>query len=138
MRIEIKNCNNIDNGIIDIKENTLNIKYAINGTGKSTIAKAIIASTNKEVAGRKKISLSDLTPFKYIGSTSDLPNVTGVNQNSSIMIFDEEYINNFIFQADDLLKGSFDIFIRGENYEKGMQEISTLVETMQKIRILMI
>ena len=133
MRIEIKNCNNIDNGIIDIKENTLNIKYAINGTGKSTIAKAIIASTNKEVAGRKKISLSDLTPFKYIGSTSDLPNVTGVNQNSSIMIFDEEYINNFIFQADDLLKGSFDIFIRGENYEKGMQEISTLVETMQKM-----
>ncbi len=133
VKIEIKNCNSIDSGVIDIKDNALNIKYAINGTGKSTIAKAIIASINRQVVGRKKISLSDLTPFKYIGSTSDLPNVTGVNQISSIMIFDEEYIDNFIFQADDLLKGSFDIFIRGENYEKGMEEISILVETMHKM-----
>lgn len=34
MDIQINNCNNI-------ASNRLNIKYAINGTGKSTVAKAI-------------------------------------------------------------------------------------------------
>ncbi len=43
MKIEIKNCNNIDSGEFDIIEGCLNIKYAINGTGKSTISKAIDA-----------------------------------------------------------------------------------------------
>lgn len=41
MNVEIKYCNNIESGNIEIQENTLNIKYAINGTGKTSIAKAI-------------------------------------------------------------------------------------------------
>lgn len=32
MKLTIKNCNNIENGEIDITEGRLNIKYAINGT----------------------------------------------------------------------------------------------------------
>lgn len=43
MRLKISNCNNIDNGEFDIVEGRLNIKYAINGTGKSTISKTIEA-----------------------------------------------------------------------------------------------
>ena len=34
MNITVSNCNNIDSGTISIHENVLNIKYAINGTGK--------------------------------------------------------------------------------------------------------
>lgn len=45
MRLTIRNCNNIENGEFDITEGRLNIKYAINGTGKSTISKAIEAFT---------------------------------------------------------------------------------------------
>ena len=41
MEIIIKNCNNIDSGKIEISNNKLNIKFGINGTGKSTITKAI-------------------------------------------------------------------------------------------------
>ena len=41
MQLKIKNCNNIENGEFDITEGRLNIKYASNGTGKSTISKAI-------------------------------------------------------------------------------------------------
>ena len=43
MRLTIKKCNNIETGEFDIVEVRLNIKYAINGTGKSTISKAIEA-----------------------------------------------------------------------------------------------
>ena len=41
MNIELKNCKNIDFACISLTENKLNIKLAPNGTGKSTIARAI-------------------------------------------------------------------------------------------------
>ena len=44
--IQLKNCNSIENGSIKIIENSLNIKYAINGTGKSTSSKAIEYAVN--------------------------------------------------------------------------------------------
>ncbi|SQI43487.1 Uncharacterised protein [Serratia plymuthica] len=59
MDIEISYCNNIDHGRIALSENKLNIKFAPNGTGKSTISRAILHS----VAGDAQ-SLSALLPFK--------------------------------------------------------------------------
>ena len=41
MLIELFNCNNIDHGQISLEPGRLNIKYAINGTGKSSIAHAL-------------------------------------------------------------------------------------------------
>ena len=60
MRIQIENCNVIDSGSIDIEPHKLNIKYAINGTGKSTIAKAIQAKVTGNEDGLKQ-----LLPFQY-------------------------------------------------------------------------
>ena len=37
MEIQIKNCNSIDEAKIKLIESKLNIKFAPNGTGKSTI-----------------------------------------------------------------------------------------------------
>lgn len=74
MNIEIKNCNNIDDASIQIEANRLNIKYAMNGTGKSTIARAI------ELQSKDNDSLRELTPFKYLESKDDLakPTVNGI------------------------------------------------------------
>ena len=41
LTIKIRNCNNITNGEIAICANKLNILFGRNGTGKSTIARAI-------------------------------------------------------------------------------------------------
>ena len=41
--IRVKNCNCISDATIEIVEKSLNIKYGSNGTGKSTISKAIEA-----------------------------------------------------------------------------------------------
>lgn len=35
MKVILKNCNSIDYGEVKLLENHLNMKYAINGTGKS-------------------------------------------------------------------------------------------------------
>ncbi|UXZ23047.1 hypothetical protein KZH41_02110 [Pseudomonas sp. YeP6b] len=62
MKVVIQNCNNIELGEIEIKENSLNIKHAINGTGKSTIAKAIVAAVND--SKNKTKELVQLRPYK--------------------------------------------------------------------------
>jgi len=49
MKIEINSCNNIEKGEIKICEDKLNIKYALNGIGKSTIAYALDYTINNNL-----------------------------------------------------------------------------------------
>lgn len=129
MEIEIHNCNNIDYGKVSLAQGRLNIKYAINGTGKSTLAKAIFNHIQDSNTGSNAIT--DLTPFKAVGSEDVIPSVTGCEGFESVMVFDESYINEFVYQPDELLKGSFDILIRDENYEVVMSEIEGLVSEIK-------
>jgi len=46
---------------------------------------------------------------------------------NNVKIFNEDYVNEFVFLPDELLKGSFDIFIRNDAYETGLKEINELV-----------
>jgi len=131
MQVQLRKCNNIETGSVEIREQTLNLKYAINGSGKTTIARAVLASINERL-GIEKNALAALTPFKYRLDASGKPEVIGTETIQSVRVFDEKYINDFVFQADELLKGSFDIFIKGETYEQGMKEIDAHVATMQK------
>ena len=81
--VKIENCNNITECSFNITDGLLNIKYAINGTGKSTIAQSIKLSTEGK-------SLNELMPFgakakkdkKIVPSISALPY-------KNIVIFDE-------------------------------------------------
>ncbi|MBA6419610.1 AAA family ATPase [Pseudomonas sp. 5Ae-yellow] len=129
MRVVIQNCNNIDYGEIEIKEKTLNIKYAINGTGKSTIAKAIVASVND--AKKNSNELAKLKPYKLKEDKDSESSVRGCEGIRDVLVFDEAYINNVAFRADELVEGSFDIFIRGEEYERGIQQIEALTSQMK-------
>lgn len=129
MKIIIKNCNNLDIANISIFENSLNIKYAVNGAGKSTIAQAILCFVNDKLNG--KVTINELKPFKYLNQEGNNPEVVGADQIKSIKVFDEKYINEFVFLPSELLKGSFDIFIRDENYKKGMKEIDDLVDILR-------
>jgi hypothetical protein len=130
VKLTIKNCNNIDNGSILIEKNKLNIKYGINGIGKSSIAKAILCSSEDKKNNSE--TLKQLKPFKCIGQTGNDPEIGGIEEIKNIKIFNEDYINEFVFQPDELLKGSFDIFIRNDAYEKGLEQIDNLVTAIRK------
>lgn len=131
MLVKLEKCNNIETGFVELIEHTLNIKYAVNGSGKTTIARAILASI-RERLGTDKNALAGLTPFKYRKDSSGKPEVTGTETIQSVRVFDESYLNEFVFQPDELLKGSFEILIKGDAYEQGMAAIDNHVETMQK------
>lgn len=129
MKINFSRCNNIDEGAVELRGNLLNIKYAINGTGKSTIVKSIRCAISDLNNGGNK--LLEVTPFKHL-NTKERPEVHGIDTLGSIKVFDENYINDFAFQADELIKGSFDIFIRDEEYEKGITQINQHIDTIKQ------
>jgi hypothetical protein len=51
MEIKINCCNNIDKANITLEENKLNIKFAPNGTGKSTFSRAIQCTVSGDEQG---------------------------------------------------------------------------------------
>ncbi len=132
MDIKIYNCNNIDFGAIEIKKGGLNIKYAINGTGKSTISHAISYSLN-----HPNHQIVDLTPYKRKTSTDTMhiPKITGIESISTCEIFDEEYIEQYIYQPDEILKDTFEIFVKPPNYEENIDQINENIKEIKEIFI---
>lgn len=129
MEFTIKNCNNIDEAVISIEEGRLNIKYGTNGTGKSTIAQAFA------IGSKPNADLSQLTPFKYRSgdpTTSPKPSIEGARRFSKVAVFNEEYVDTFVFKQDEVVKNSFDIFIKSSEYEKKMAQIEALVNEIRE------
>lgn len=127
MILEITNCNNIDAGKISIEKNKLNIKYAMNGTGKSTIARAI------ELHLKGDGSIKELTPFKLqeSGVKDQEPQVAGLDDVKTVAIFNDEYISQFTFKQDEVLANSFEIFIKTADYDKQFAEIEKLITNIK-------
>lgn len=118
-------------GEISIKEDLLNIKYAINGTGKSSISKSILYYTNDKI--KSSNTLKELKPYSTLNDDSILPEVQGIDNLRTVQMFSDDYISNYIFNEDELIKGSFDIFVRNEAYETGLHEIEELVQEIKDI-----
>lgn len=125
--IVLENCNNIMQGRVNIVEGALNIKYAINGTGKSTISKAITAVVNQD-----NRALDLLVPYQFVNDPDYRPKVKGVDDIHKVMTFDEAYIDQYMYQADDLLKDSFEILVRTPDYDRHMAEIGQLLSEINE------
>jgi len=128
LNIEVLRCNSIDSASIKLEEGALNIKYGPNGLGKSTLAKALVGQI------RNDGSLENLVPFKYRDKKEEeKPEVKGVESLKSALVFDEEYVQQFVFQKDEVVKHSFEIFIRTPEYLAEMEEIDALLSGVKKV-----
>ncbi|HHT0093521.1 TPA: AAA family ATPase, partial [Raoultella planticola] len=129
MDVEISHCNNIDHARITLSENRLNIKFAPNGTGKSTVSRAILHSVVGDAP-----SLNALLPFKLRASNPSnfRPSVSGVEVIRDVMCFDEKYVAQFTFQPNELVSNSFDIFIKTEAYSQAEGEIEAMVMAIRQ------
>lgn len=129
MEVKITNANNFDLAIIQLKENALNIKFAHNGLGKSTIARAVEAEILKDSQ-----ALERLVPFKYLrDKTGHETRVEGIGALHSVMVFNEQYVNEYVFTPDDLVKGTFEIFIKTPKYEEHMANIGVLLKGIANV-----
>lgn len=128
MELTITNCNNIDSGKIEITNNKLNIKFGINGTGKSTITRAI-----KYCIDSPEL-LKELIPFKHRNSEIEVvPEITMTEEIKSVLIFNEEYLNQFLFKEDELISNSYEIFINTPEYKISTDQIEQLLSEIKKV-----
>lgn len=120
-RINIRNCNNIANGDIDIIPGKLNIKYGINGTGKSTVAKAIMFSGKEELQTLKSFFTKDAA------DVSISPGCT------KILAFDEEFVKQVVFKDDEVIENSFEVFLKTPNYDLKKVQVDSHLESLHTI-----
>lgn len=129
MLIELFNCNNINYGQITLEPGCLNIKYAINGTGKSSIAHALEYASEPD-------RLLSLTPYKYCGEApaneAHLPRIVCSNPINKVAIFNDTYVNQYLFQPNDLLANSFEVLIKTPDYDNQMRQIQEHIANIQE------
>lgn len=123
--IKIKNCNCIQSAEIEIEKNALNIKYGSNGTGKSTICDAIFCQANGDKEKLKKL-------LPYGASEDRLPSVESMNF-SKVRVFDETYVNSYLFKEKSFLENSYSVFLRSKECEKLTDQINGLLDELQGI-----
>lgn len=118
MEINIKNCNNIKEAIISVEKNSLNIKYGMNGTGKSTIAKAIESREN-------------LAELKTFGSELE-PQITLSESISKVEVFNNDFINRIIFNGSQVIDNGFEVFVKTDEYDKKRKEINDILSKLNR------
>ena len=119
--IKIKNCNNIVSGELSIYSNKLNILYGRNGTGKSTIAHAIYLASNGK-------DLTELAP--YGNKETAVPSIECI-PTGGIAIFDERYVDQYIYQPDSLIKDAFEVLIRSNEYDEAKSKIDNALANIR-------
>lgn len=122
-KIRITNCNCIGNAVIRIKANALNIKYGLNGIGKSTISKAILYSSNQNVE-----ELAKLRPY----NSNEAPNIENC-EFRKVKLFDENYVNRYLFESNSFLNNSYQVFLRDKNLDMMKENTEKLLKGLQSI-----
>lgn len=126
--IVITDCNSIAEAHISLRRSSLNIKYGPNGIGKSTIAHALVLNT------QGSDELQELLPFKYRqGDSETSPAVVGAEGIKQVLVFDDTYVTQFVFQPDEVVKNSFEIFINTPEYRAGIAEIESIFEQLKRV-----
>jgi len=119
-RVSIKNCNNITSADFDLYEDELNLRYALNGTGKSTLSKSIHSFSNGVDLGFLKPFGSESTPVVDI--TEDL---------GEVLIFDEGFVNNTVFNESEVIENGFEVFLKSEDYDGRVESFNEKIKTLK-------
>lgn len=128
LAISITDCNSIAEAQITLRRGALNIKYGPNGIGKSTIARALVLNANGGDA------LQELLPFKHRQGNSGIkPTLVGADEIKSVLVFDETYVSQFVFQPDEVVKNSFEIFINTPEYQAGVKELEDIFDDLKQM-----
>lgn len=113
IKAEVNNCNNIISAKVQLRKNHLNIRYAMNGIGKSTIASAINMFSKNE----------DLSALKAFGSEIE-PTCKLSGTVNTVLLFNEDWVDKIVFQKSEVIENSFEIFIKTPEYEEQQNSIN--------------
>ena len=118
MKLTFTNLGAISKGSLEIEKGTLNVKYGSNGTGKSTISKALELYIKNE-------SIESLRTFGQEKSPTFMMDETVDN----LLVFNQDYVDKHLFK-EDIAHNSFEIMINTEEYKIARQRIDHMFEEL--------
>lgn len=121
-QIKIKNCNNIAEGELVVEQGKLNILYGINGTGKTTIAKAIEFSKEPQ-------KIEELQSF----FTENWASVSISPEIGKILVFNEDFVRDIVFKEDEVIQNSFEVFLKTPNYSQKKEQLDQHLQALHNI-----
>lgn len=121
-QIKIENCNNIAEGELAIEDGKLNILYGINGTGKTTIAKAIEFSKEPQ-------KIEELQSY----FTENLASVSINPEIGKILVFNEDFVRDIVFKEDEVIQDSFEVFLKTPNYSQKKAHLDQRLQALHNI-----
>ena len=129
--VEIRNCNNISEGKVSWEKGKLNIKYGLNGTGKTTIGKAIIASSRSRSEFHSiEYALDTLRPYGTEGDESRNPSIEISEEAGKVAVFNEDYVSSFLFTESGLMSDAFSVFVKPEGYMESISRINERIRAL--------
>src|SRR4030042_965611 len=120
IKAEIHDCNNVISAEICLRKNHLNIRYAMNGTGKSSIATAIELQSKQ----------GDLSPLKCFEGTAEP--ICTLSEPIKVLLFNEDFVKNFVFQQSEVIQNSFEVFIKTPKY---LEQQNAINARLKKIHV---
>lgn len=127
-RVSVRNCKNFDLATFGIEPYKLNIKFAPNGVGKSSIAEGM----RYAIAGDAELH-ERIIPFKYRDDPDGHPFLCeGLDEYHTIEVFDEHYVSNVAFVQNGIFASSFDVFIKTPDYEATLERINEILDKVQQ------
>lgn len=117
--IDFKDIQCLKEGKIKIKERAVNVKYSYNGFGKSSLAKAIYYGIED------KDSLEALTPFG-----GGKPTINNLENFKSCKIFNEDFVEETLFLEDNLMDGSYNVFVGTKDLKDKERAIDNLLANL--------
>lgn len=125
MNLVIENCNCINQAEISIESNCLNIKYAMNGTGKSTISKAILLKSQDEDALKQQ-----LRPYGTDEESEEQPKVSNIPY-KKIKVFNDNYVNTKVLAKENFFDNPYMIFLNTGECDKLENNIQEMLIDLQ-------
>lgn len=78
-------------------------------------------------------ALDTLLPFKYRNrETAQKSSVEGAEDIKHVLVFDENYVAQFAFQQDEVLKNSFEVFIKTPEYDEGIEDLDRIFKQVKQ------
>lgn len=131
--VNLVNCRNIssvDGGSILIKKNALNVFYGKNGTGKTTLVKAL-----EYIHERTDENKAELSSFKYLesGDPADEPNATCKTRIKNMLVFNQEWVEQHCFGRSTMHQNAFELYVRDAKIKKLEKQREKKVSQLSKV-----
>lgn len=105
---------------ITIDEEAINIKYGVNGIGKTTIIKGL-KYFDSGLDDKSRHALKEaITSFEYPDKE---PKCVKPSQLDHVLVYDRDYFNNLFAPRKDLLTNTYELVIKDQHYRDSVQTI---------------